>query len=288
MVINQTNHNTQDNNSKTTDNFETPSSWGSSNSQSSPAPEPVDVNVTLPDIKKEPQTSNSLGFIKIFLISVALILLGALFGVLAANFITPKTITEFPDNSMMEPVSSDYTMESNQIDEVVSDKSQIFEYRNIGQGPFSFDLKYDSSWMVATESADKTNPHLTLEKDNLIFDLSYNPKTAEKMTSLCLKSEEITPKGIPYVRYDMSQDVSIGDTVWRFVKDSTATESAIYRVCEQNSENQFLTMTMAGFIESYTKDGNEITKQEESSILTLLSGFEFISTSTNSAIQNNQ
>lgn len=216
-------------------------------------------------------------FVKVFLIAFALILLGVLIGVISSKFLSNQT----PVSQIQQPVTTNNTENGEVINTTVTPllspvetENKTYQYRNIASGPHSFDLIYSGLWQESTQSGTKSDLNLSLSRDNLTFNLFYNPKDIKTKSELCLSSEDIAPKNLPYLKYKYSVDVDVAGLNWRLAKDMMSTESASYKVCEQNKENQYQSLTSFGFISIKTENGLDFTKAEETQVLQLLSGFE--------------
>lgn len=249
-----------------------------------------------PDNFKDTNQSEETGFvrfIKVFLIAIALILFGILIGVISSKFLSGSMGDNSSDKtqSTNQAITSIITLApSGYLSQGTSSsssdiKNETFIYRNNSAGPLSFDLIFSGLWQESSSSASKTNLNLTLTRDNLLFNLFYNSKDSKTKPELCLASEDVAPKNLPYFKYKTSTDVSVSGLNWRLAKDMMSTESASYKVCEQNTENQYTSLTSFGYINIETIDGQDINKSEETQVLQLLTGFEKKEASTSSAIK---
>ncbi|OGD83515.1 hypothetical protein A2572_03940 [Candidatus Collierbacteria bacterium RIFOXYD1_FULL_40_9] len=237
----------------------------------------------------ENKESGLVRFVKIFLIAVALILLGVLLGILASSFFgasiannpqIPKPTQVMDNNSMLVPSVASQSADSEKVSE--ANYTNKIEYRNNGAGAYSFDLLLTDDWKIATKSTDKNNISIKLINQDLYVNLFYNPTSKTSKSEVCLQSEEIAPKNIPYLKYSQYKDLQVGDLAWRLVKNSQSSQSASYLICEQNSNNQYVSLTSVGFITSGKENGNETNTTEENKILSLFKGLKII-TSTSSA-----
>lgn len=262
-------------------NFSVPSGWGAVTQ----TPKIEILEYPEPDNHNQNTIKDSglVRFVKIFLIAVALILLGVLLGVLASSLLgggtpnnaqTPQPTKTIDNNSIPAPsVASQSSQTDNQTEPEYSKK---IEYRNNAAGPYSFDFLLTDDWKIATKSADKNNIDIKITNEDLLVSLFYSPTSKTSKSEICLQSEEISSKNIPYIKYNQYKDLQIGDLSWRLVKNSQATQSASYLICEQNNNNQFVSLTSIGFITSRKDDGAEINTSEENKIVNLFKGLKVI------------
>ena len=280
---------TTPNQSNPDNSFTPPAGWGASQT---PPPQTPTINLPEPHDDKEHQDSPLVKFVKVFLIAVALVLLGVLIGVVSSRLLVgSSTDTQTQSQIRNQPVptssdSQDNVSPSENPDSLMADlQNRSFEYRNNSAGPLSFDLIYSGLWQESTISGTKNDLNLSLTRDNLTFNLFYNPKDIKTKSELCLSSEDIAPKNLPYLKYKYSVDVDVAGLNWRLAKDMASTESASYKVCEQNKENQYQSLTSFGFISIKTENGQDLTKAEETQILQLLTGFEKKSSTPSSSLK---
>lgn len=231
-------------------------------------------------------------FVKIFLIAVALVLLGVLLGVLASSFLSspkpaanignPNSLQAETNQPTVTPTATEATSVSPTTEPEYTKK---IDYRNIGSGPYSFNLLLTDDWKIASKSTEPKNLYIDIENQDLFAQISYNTKQSTPKSSLCLLSEEIAPKNIPYIKYQQVDELKIGELSWRLAKSITATESASYLVCEQNKNNQYTNLTSVGFINFGLTSGEEITPSHKNTILKLFKGLEIVSPATPSAVK---
>ncbi len=271
-------------------NFSVPSGWGAvTKNPKIEIPEYPEPDSQTQNTKKD---SGMVRFVKIFLIAVALILLGVLLGVIASSFLSsPKSATNTsttvsPQAETTEPTETPMTTEVASVNPTAeTEYTKKIEYRNIGSGPYSFDLSLSNDWKIASKSTEPKNLNIDIEKQDLLAQISYNTKQNTPKPSLCLLSEEIAPKNIPYIKYQQVDELKMGELSWKLVKSLTATQSASYLVCEQNKNNQYTNLTSIGFINIGLTTGEEISTDNKNSILKLFKGLEIINPATSSAVK---
>lgn len=271
-------------------NFSVPSGWGAiTQSPKIDIPEYPELDNQNHSTKKD---SGMVRFVKIFLIAVALVLLGVLLGVLASSFLSnPKPAANVGNpNSLQtetnEPTVTPATTEASSVNPTTEPEySKKIEYRNIGSGPYSFDLLLTDDWKIASKSTEPKNLYIDVENQDLFAQITYNAKQSTPKSSLCLLSEEIAPKNIPYIKYQQVDELKMDELSWRLVKSLTATQSASYLVCEQNKNNQYTNLTSVGFINFGLTTGEEITSNHKNTLLKLLKGLEIVSPATPSAVK---
>ncbi len=271
-------------------NFSVPTGWGAATQ----VPK-IDIP-EYPDPEDHPQSTNKdtvlTRFVKIFLVAVALILLGVLLGVLASNFLSsPKPTTSTNVSIPSQPEAKNLT-ESPTATEVAkvspageTEYNKKIEYRNIGSGPYSFDLLLSDDWKIASKSTEPKNLNIDIENQDLFAQITYNSKQNTPKSSLCLLPEEIAPKNIPYIKYQQIDELKMDKFSWKLVKSLTATQSASYLVCEQNKNNQYTNLTSVGFINFGLTTDKEISANHKDTILKFFKGLKIINSATSSAVK---
>lgn len=280
---------TQTQNNNQSPDFSPPSGWGKVPVDNTPKVEFPEYPENEDQEQKEKKESGLTRFVKIFLISVALVLLGVLLGVLASSFLggaSTVNVVETPIPTKTDSATTPVASQSSQTDiQIEPDYSQKIEYRNSGAGPYSFDLLLTDDWKIATKSTEPRNLNLDIENQDLFAQITYNAKQSTPKPSLCLLSEEIAPKNIPYIKYQQIDELKMGELSWRLVKSLTSTQSASYLVCEQNRNNQYTNLTSVGFINFGLTSGEEISLNHKNTILKLLKGLEMVSPASPSAVK---
>ncbi len=219
------------------------------------------------------QTSKLSQFLKVFLISVALILLGVLIGVLSAKFVQPPASTA-PQNNTQTPVD-EQSLTPIEEESIVNLPEKLFEIRNSNAGVYSYDLYIPGDWTVLSEEQKSGDISLSFKKEDLFLWLMYNQ---DLKPTTCLTAEEIAPAKTSYVRYSEFADLAKGDLSWRIIKSQSATESATYLVCQKSTQGNYTSLTSAGYITFGSETKTELTEKELQDLNSIIAKIEMVTT----------